>query len=346
MIWGKMVRFPVVIMEVQQKAVHLTKTNKMVARRQVTKGQLVKKLGESKKTGRWWTKKTTYRSCTRRMLCQRPPRRSMKASWKALSPRDCTLTSLLSRKTNSLIVLFKIWRLRHSLLLRSVRGKLSVKSMSDDALRSSRRSSHASTAAGRSTQQTRPATCTCETNTTMLRRRSVIARLGKSFELSVSKTAKTSFKNCLSSRKLSRRSCRISSCCRAAWCSRFYKSRPGRKTSLQWIKALTSTNHLHQIRKTVIWKTISDIVPSIFSEEDPTKFSGCTVLGAYEALTSNSAWTPNTLSDTDMLNKINIRTVLDRLRQNEYKYTMNGQVTDDMLELQLISSCMTNFWKL
>lgn len=280
------------------------------------------------------------------MICQMMRRRSTKASWKALSPRDCTLTSSLSRRTNSLIALFKIWRSRHSLLLRSVRGKLSVKSTSDGALRSSRRSSLASTTAERSTQRTLHVTCTCEINIMMLRRRNVIERLGKSFELSVSKTAKTSFKNCLSSRKLSRRSCRISLCCRAAWCSRCYKSRPGRKTSLQWIRALISTNHPRQIRKTVIWKTISDIIPSIFSEEDPTESQGCTVLGTYQALTSNSAWTPNTLSDTDMLNKINIRTVLDRLRQSYYKYTMNGQVTDDMLELQLISSCMTNFWKL
>ena len=271
MIWEKMVHFPVVVMQVQQKAVHLTKTKYTVARRQVTKGLLVKKRGESKKTGRWWTKKTTDRSYTRTTICQMSRRRSTKASWKALSPRDCTRTSSPSPRTNSLIALFKIWRSRHSLLLRSVRGKLNAKSTSDGALRSSRRSSLASTTAERSMQRTLHVTCTCGTSTMMLLRQSVIERLGKSFELSVSKTAKTSFKNCLSSRKLSRRSCRISLCCRAAWCSRCYKSRPGRKTSLQWIRALISTNHPRQIRKTVIWKTISDIVPSIFSEEDPTE---------------------------------------------------------------------------
>ena len=52
-------------------------------------------------------------------------------------------------------------------------------------------------------------------------------------------------------------------------------------------------------------------------------FQGRTVQRVYEALTSDAAETRNTLSDTDMLNKINIRLVLDRLRQNEYKYTTN-----------------------
>jgi len=138
-------------------------------------------------------------------------------------------------------------------------------------LRSLRRSSPASTTAERSTRRTLPVTCTCETNTMMLRRRNVIAKLEKSFELSVSKTVKTSFKNCLSSRRPSRRSCRISWCCRVAWCSRCSSSRPGRKRSLRWIWALNS-NHHRRIRKTVIWNTISDLFPPFFLKRTQRSF--------------------------------------------------------------------------